>query len=429
MDPAERELLLGTEASGAAYLCESDLGQCDGFLIVGDAFAANPTCSRGVFDSRAVNPRVPIAVIDPGAGSAVKFASLPIATPPGTELAALAAAARGAGVDVPELHAPTGLDADAARAAGAALARARRPAVLLAAEYGRGGAWRQIGLLAGRIAAALGGGVSCQTNGANALAAVRLGPRLESISLAEALGHKDAEWAAIGCDVLGALGMADRPILAAAAALPNRSTRSARIVLPAALAAELGGTYLLGGEKPVRVDAAARPPAGAASPAAIIAAIARAAGANVPRAATEAGNLPRLAGPVPKLQDGPPLSPPKHFTVLLGRHAVDAGCGEITSHGAFQASAGAVPDVRMAAADARRLGLKDLDKVQVRSDGICLTARVQITPSLPAGVAVLPEAMFDARAMCPLRTDGATTVIMPATAKIEAANDYASTPT
>ena len=425
IDPAERELLLGTESSGAEYLADADLAACDAFLIVGDAFAANPACSRGVFESRAANPRVPIATIDPGAGSAGKFASIPVATPPGGELAALAAVARAAGLDAPEAAAPAGLDESAARSAGAALAKAKRPAVIFAAEFGRGGAWRQIGCLGGKLAAGLGGGVACQTHGANALAAVRLEPRLETIGLADALGRRDEKWIVIGCDVLGLLGITNRPILAAGAALPNRTTEAAKFVLPTALAAELDGTYLLG-NRLVRVAAAAPPPAGVPAPADLVAALARAAGANAPAETADVGELARRTVDAPK--PAPTPTPPAEGAVLLlGRCAADAGCGELTSHATFQSSVGATPTLRLAAGNARKLGLKNLDMARVRSGGASLQARVLVSPSLGPAVAVLPESLPDARAMCPCQRNGDDEVaFLPAAATIEAVHDYAS---
>ena len=144
VEPGDRELLLGIEASGTDYLGIEDLEACDGFLIIGDAFAANPRCSRGVLDRARAEPKTPIVAIDPGSGSASKFASHRIPAAPGGELAALAALASAAGVqsgiagpvsadDVP-LAAAGDLVAALARAAGAALS-----ALLFAREPGRSG--------------------------------------------------------------------------------------------------------------------------------------------------------------------------------------------------------------------------------------------------------------------------------------------------
>jgi hypothetical protein len=426
IEPAEMELLLGTEASGAAYLSDADLAGCDGFLIVGDAFAANPACSRGVFYRRAADARVAIVVIDPGGGSAAKFATCRVAAPPGAELAAIAELSRAAGVDCPPMAPPGGMDVKGARSAGMALAGCKRLAVILAAEYGRGGDWRQIGYLAGKLAGALGGGIACQTTGANALAALRLGPRLAAISLADALARQDAAWVTIGCDLLGMLGISGREILAAGAAFANRSTEAAEFVMPAALAMELGGTHLLGGERQVCLDAVLPPPAGVMAPADIIGSIARAAGAQLPAPPPAAGALGRLSAEAPSIAPGrgAVASP----VLMLGRQPADAGCGELTAHASWQSAGASPPTVRLAAADARHFGVKDLDVVEVRAGEIRVRARVRVSHSLDAGAVVLPEALPEARAMCPLhvRAAAGAVVASPQTVNIEAANDYAS---
>jgi anaerobic selenocysteine-containing dehydrogenase len=429
LEPAERELLLGTEASGAAYLSDADLAGCDGFLIVGDAFAANPACSRGVFDRRAADARVAIIVIDPGGGSAAKFATCRVAAPPGAELAAIAELARAAGVDCPPIAPPDGMDVRSARSAGLALAGCKRLAIILAAEYGRGGDWRQIGYLAGRLAGALGGGVACQTTGANALAAVRLGPRLAAISLADALARQGAAWVTVGSDLLGMLGIRGREILAAGAAFASRSTEAAEFVMPAALAMEVGGTHILGGERQVCLDAVLPPPAGVLEPADVIGSIARAGGVEAPGPTTAVGTLSRLAAAAPSIPAGCAAAAAAASPVLmLGRQAADAGCGELTAHASWQSAVGSPPSVRLAAADARRIGVKDLDMVEVRTGELSVRARVRIDHALDAGAVVLPEALCEARAMCPLQVSPATEAVVasPGTVNIEAANDYAS---
>jgi hypothetical protein len=428
IEPAERQLLLGTEACGAAYLSDADLAGCDGFLIVGDAFAANPACSRGVFDRRAADARVSIIVIDPGGGSAAKFATCRVATPPGGELAAIAELSRAAGVDCPPIPPPNGMDLRSARSAGLALAGCKRPAIILVAEYGRGGDWRQIGYLAGKLAGALGGGVACQTTGANALAAVRLGPRLAAISLADALARQDAAWVTLGCDLLGMLGIAGREILAAGAAFASRSTEAAEFVMPAALAMELGGTRLFCGERQVCLDALVPPPAGVMAPAEVIGLIARAAGAQLPAAPPAVGTLSRLAAEAPSISAGCSPAAAGSPVLILGRQAADAGCGELTARASWQSAVGSPPSVRLAAADARRIGVKDLDMVEVRAGETRVRARVRVSHTLDAGAVVLPEALPEARAMCPLYVNPASKVVVasPGMVNIEAANDYAS---
>ncbi len=113
---------------------------------------------------------------------------------------------------------------------------------------------------------------------------------------------------------------------------------------------------------------------------------------------------------------------------MLGRQAADAGCGELTAHASWQSTIGRPPTVRLAPADARRIGVKDLDMVEVRAGKLHVSARVRISHALDAGAVVLPEALCEARAMCPLQVSsaGGDVVASPGTVNIEAANDYAS---
>ena len=327
IEQADEQLLMGTEAGEAEYLANDQLAACDGFIIIGDAFAANPACSRGVFDRRKAESGTPIVVIDPAAGTCTKFATHRAGAGVGMEFAALWQLALAAGVDVSEdetgfkpMAPETGQIASAADA-GKALATCRRVGVLVAAEYGRGAPWRQIGYLAARIARALGGGVAPQTVGANALAAVRLGAISQTVSLAEVLstegagaaGSKPATIISIGCDVLGMLGWGcdghqpKTTILAAAAALPNATTQAAELVLPVTMTGEHAGTFLLDGAKPTGVSALLGGPAGVLSPAELVAALACEAGVQPPEDQAAADLTERLVtSPVERLVAGPP---------------------------------------------------------------------------------------------------------------------------
>jgi len=401
IEPADEQLLLGTEAGGAKYLGDDELSDCDGFLIIGDAFAANPICARGVFDRRKAEPRTPIVVIDPAAGTAAKFATHKVDIPPGMEFAALSAVAS-----------PGQGTADwmtAAAAAAKAIAGCKRLAILIAAEYGRTDAWRQIGFAAGKLAASHGGGVAPQTVGANALAAVRLAAKFHTISLAKAMSSPGLR-IAVGCDVAGMLGYdgSRANIFAAAAPLPNRTTDSTRIVLPVAMECEMGGTYLLAGGRQCEVSPLLAPPAAVPSPAELVAALAGAAGVAKPdisssvpleRAAVDPPVASRAASDKP----GPVL--------LFTRQATHAGCGELTGWGSWQISEGALPQLSISPADAREMKLKNLSTVTVRTEGdgkshpVEIQARLRVAPELRPGVMVISEGWARARTLNPCTMD------------------------
>lgn len=408
VEPADRQLLLGTEASGAEYLKATALAECDGFVIVGDVFAANPTCARGIFDRRQSEARTPVVVIDPGAGTASKFATHCVAAPIGGELSALAAVARAAGVD-PGACGGRPVDEPTASAAGSEIAGCRRLAVLVAAEYGRTAAWRQIGYLAGQLAKAKSGGVAPQTVGANVLAAVRIGERLGAVSPAVAMANESGLGVVIGSDVLASLGLGEGAVLAAAAALPNRTTTAAQIVLPTAMVGEMSGTYLRAGSEAVQLRCLLRPPAGVPTGSEIVAVIAREAGVGKPARPGQSPVMKRLDVEAPGAP--PAAEAPRGQALLLGRQAIHAGCGEITGYGSWQGEAQPVPALRISPADAHRMELANLAPVTVAAADASIAARVRVAPELPGGTVVLPEGLAGTRALIPCRIDAAAGTI------------------
>lgn len=419
LEPADEQLLLGTEASGADYLSAADLAECDGFCIIGDAFAANPACSRGIFERRKAESRTPIVVIDPGAGTCAKFATHRVDAGVGRELAALWQVAAAAGVSAEMPGPPKDADIPSAQAAGNALAHCRRLGVLISAEYARAAPWRQIGYLAGQFARARGGGVAPQTAGANALAAVRLGAKMGTVSLAKALSPEAGVRVAVGADVLGMLGWSgdDVKITAAAAALPNRTTDAAEFVLPVTMVGELAGTYLLDGARPASVSALLPGPAGILSPGDLVAALALAGGARAPEAAAmpDLTQRAKLDAPAPAATCANPPTP----VLLLHRQATLAGAGALTAHASWQLATQETPDLRVSPADAGAMGLKNLGLVTVRVGGQSVRTRVQFAPELTPGVLVLPEGYPQVRAMIPSRIDTASDAVIAGPSAVE----------
>jgi hypothetical protein len=421
IEPAEDELLLGLEAGGAEYLSDDALAECDGFLVIGNAFAANPVCSRAVFDRRRDEPRTPLVVVDPGCGTAVKFATHALKVSPGMEASALSAVAAGAGLGGDAKGAAPPAEMPSAVAAGEALAGCKRLGVLVVAEYGRTPAWRQIGHLAARLAVERGGGVAPQTTGANALAAVRLAARAQGAGLSEIMHAGSSDVIALGGDLIGMLGWADAEVLAAAAALPNRTTAKADFVLPLAMPGELDGTLLQSGTGTLQTAALLAPPAGAVRASDIAAGLAREAGVSGPSELSEdlAARLENLPTPEP----APAMDDPPAPVLLLGRQAMHAGCGELTVHGSWQQAMQELPELRVSADDGAQWNLKNLDTVAVatEADGEPVRARVRMDPELAAGVVVLPEGLPQCRTLLPSRTDPASGAMLavPTTARIE----------
>ena len=415
VEPAEEQLILGVEASGAEHLPAAGLSDCDGFLVIGDAFASNPICSRAIFDRRAEHRRTPLVTLDPACGAVTKFASHGVAVEAGMELAALAAVAKGAGIDA-DVPCRRAAEIPSAEAGGKALARCKRLGVLLTAEYARNSTWRQIGYLAGQLAKAMGGGVAVQTAGANALAAVRLAYRLKTAALSEALSAEDDVCVVVGCDLIGMLGWSDTRVAAAAAALPNQTTERADVVLPVALSAECGGTYLLGGAEATKVSPLLAPPAGVPTPGDLVAALAAQAGVAKPEIPTDLPSLDRPAAQAPQpVELAAGASAP---ALLLGRQALQAGCCELTGYASWQQGDLAEAPLRISPQYAAQLGLKDLTKVRVRVGERSVQAQVRFSPELSGGKLVLPEWLPGARALAPARIEDETILSGPVCAEV-----------
>jgi hypothetical protein len=295
--------------------------------------------------------------------------------------------------------------ADAARAAGRALANCERLGVLIATSYAGSAQWSAVGALAARLAEAHGGGVAAQTDGANALAALRLERQLGARSLNAVLQADDAVRVALGVDVLGMLGADEIGMFAAAAALPNCTTDAATIVLPLALPAELSGTFLRGGDQLVETTAAIAPPTGVLAPAAIVGELARSTGISAPAPLHDADPTARLDVELPAeigsealIDDGSRL--------VFGREAMHAGCAALTGHGSWQRAVRPVPRLRLSPQIAAAMGLRNRERVVVRVNGCSLDAEVCEAPEVSSDVVVLSQHVAAARRLVPMRPNG-----------------------
>ena len=421
--PEDEQALLGVEASGAPYLADEELARCDGFLVVGDAYAANPRLARGVMDALKERPRSPVVVIDSGGGTTAGFATLRLAVRPGGEAEALGG-----------------------EAVAGALGACQKLGVLISAEPGRGGIWRRVGYLAGKIANEHKGGVAVATVGANALAAVRMRHELGLLSLAQALSGvaggtafqavqaqvgkpvppdaqvgKPVPLVALGCDVLGLLGWTGPRLLAAASALPNETTAAAEWVLPLALTGEIGGTYLQAGTRQVKAAAMIAPPAAVTTPAQLLARLAMTAGINVPAFDGKLPSLNRLtpgeppavvAQPFQAVQAQPVRAVPRSLTA--GRQALHSGAGSLTGLASWQRQLRPLPELRLNPADADELGLATGDAVELETPAGSAYAVVRLSASLARGCLAIAEGYSAARRLLAYTVAGDELVSAPA---------------
>jgi len=245
---------------------------------------------------------------------------------------------------------------------------------------------------------------------------VRLRAELGTIGLAEAVSPGQVARVVVGCDLLGMLGWPRKEVLAAAAALPNRTSQAAQIVLPLAMPGELSGTYLLDGARREQVAAVLPAPKGVPTPEQVIAELARRAGVAEPRVAPAALKRVAEAGPQPA---GVPADPPSP-AMLLGRDAARGGRDELMAHASWQQAVQPLPELRLSAADAQAMKLKNLQPVTLAVGGKSLKARVRLSPELAGGTMVLSEGFAASRELIPYALDSRSgeLVAAPAAASV-----------
>lgn len=396
--PEDEQTLLGLEAAGATYLSDRDLAECDGFIIVGDAFAANPRIARYVMDAVKAAKRAAMVTIDSGAGVTGTFGTMQISCPAGGELAAF---------QNPKVA--------------AAVAATTKLGIVIAPQTARGPFWRWLGFLAGKLAQAHGGGVAVATTGANALAAVRARKHFGWMSLAAALSPENKlPRLAIGTDVLGMLGGTGGPIALAAASVPNETTAAAEIVLPVALGCESGGTYLQAGRHPVKTVALMAPPAGVPTAAALMTMLARARGIALPAAAEPAVHLhlDRISVSEPDELAVEAIDCKHLVLTSLAMHQAD---GSLTACATWQRNTRPAAELRVGPADAAEMGLSSMDKVVVSSESGQAPAVVRLMKNIAPGTLSITCGYPAVRRLAPYTIDAKhdTLISRPATAKVE----------
>ena len=368
---------------------------CDGFVIVGDAFAANPRCARGVLDALMQHRRSPLVVIDAGGGVTLKFATRRITCRPGGEA-----------------------DALVSDEVASAVEGCKRLGVIISAEPGRGGIWRRVGQQAGELAKSHGGGVAAQTIGANALAALRVSKHLGLISLAEAMTPGNSVRVSLGVDILGMLGWDGPAAAVAAAALPNRTTESAEVVLPVALACEMGGTFLQAGVRTTKVEALMPPPAGVPTVSELLRTLAEAAGA---KAAQFSGKLPPTDRISPSgSMGGVSASPPDGRVLVFARQAARHAEGSLPAYSGWQSQAMPLPEIRICPSDAGEMGLSDLAAVEVETESHKTYARLRVVRHVAPAVLAISESFPEARRLIPYVVDSGSDAVIscPATVAV-----------
>ena len=389
---ADTDLLAGCETSGADYAAPAQLADADAIFVVGNPFATHPVVAHWMLDLDRGRDRRPLMVLGATAGVTGTYATHLSLVPPGREHLALAAVANALGVRGCETGTED-IDPAAMKAWADALTKADRPALVVAAEFGRAARWFEIGLLAGEIARIAGGRLLPLAVTGNALGSLRLASQL---GLADWSSLRAAATEDAGSVVL-ALGeglasrvAGDGSACVAAASLRPKHTAACDVVLPMAWPFETAGTVLLPGVGPVESESAVRPPSGVPALDDLAAELAGGPGDAVTDfaslAAVRRGRVPDLSPLNPAGGDGDGL------VVVLAGDGVNFADGAVTRRVSFAAQVLPDPAVALSEADARALGAGDGDRVRLSGAGAEVTARVEVREGQPAGQAALAGA-------------------------------------
>ncbi|MGB2796424.1 MAG: hypothetical protein WBD52_00050 [Phycisphaerae bacterium] len=262
LPPSDEALVRGLDSSGCRFVGPEALEQADAMLIVGDVFATHPVAAHWILAAKTRQPRMPVLVLAASAGVTADFASASFQAVPGAGLAAAVAAVR------------TGnASALGPRARGLAgwkdqLKKAKQPVIVVAADAGRASVLALAAEVA-HLAKELQAAVCPLTTYGNAWGALRTAAAGGAASVEDILKDPPQALLVIGADVESAL--APQAVASALSSvltliyvgpMPNRTSRRAGLVLPAAFAFEQSGRALLGPGREAAFEPLLAPPAG-----------------------------------------------------------------------------------------------------------------------------------------------------------------------
>lgn len=418
--PWELGACAGLDDAGAAQADPQRWTEADGLLVVGNPAATHPPAARWLLRRGAARARTPLVLIDASAGVLATFTAHALLGRPGCECWLTAAVLRAAGADAsgwpPEAQADaleravrdSGVAPAAVERAAGRLRELKRPAVVIAPQAGTRENWRAVSALAARWAQARGGMASVLTSAAGALGVTRYVRR-----------HRLDDWwslAAAGqatpADLLLVIGWDPttayprslwEPMFAAArrvalaSAFPPAEPEAYAACLPLALGPEAGGHYLLASGALEPNEPLLPPPAGVLTVPQLLAQVAGAGAVGVAGGpAGEAAALrsrevaPLDAEPLAALPQPPPVRPDPWPAALIA-DPMQYFDGQITGRAAWTQRARALPELRLAPADAERLGVREGQEIWVRNAQGRASVRVTLAPGQPAAGACYGE--------------------------------------
>ena len=365
--PSDESLVRGLDAAGCEFVGPEALEEADALLVIGDVFATHPVAAHWILGARAKQPRIPLFVLADACGVTTEFASAYFQPFPGDGAAAAVASIRtGRAEGVGPEALPLARWREELRAA-------KRPAIVVAADSGRASVSR-LASEAAALAKELGAAVCPLTVYGNAWGAVRAASAGGAVTVEQILTDPPQALLVIGTDLESAL--APQAVASALGAvetlvymgpMPNRTSRCAALVLPAAFPFEDAGRALLGPGREVAFEPLMAPPAGVPT----VRDVLEMAGAS----AEVRADLSEAAAPAAA---GPSSAEPRGEGILLtlAHDPVHFADGSLTREAAWPQAVVPGPVLRMAREDAEAAGLADGRRAVVQGPGGCVEVGV-----------------------------------------------------
>ena len=385
----------------------AELEGSDFVLVTGDPFASHPTIARSVLDAKGAARGHKLIVVDGIRGRTARFAQPFIQTRVGGQLAAVAAIAASAGVDVSDVV-DTGDVSRMAEAAGvslsdiraaAALTEAESPVIILSLPVGSGADARRIAGLAARMAQKKGSLLPLMTYG-NAAGAYRLARAHGALSTAEAVAAiRDGRVRCllnVGAPLAEAVpatwmqaALSRLEFVASAGPMPSAMDSYADVTLPIGCWFESDGTVVDGVGQQSALSELLPPPRGACRARDLFEQLGRrianvainTAVADVPALASGQGTLQPVAITADDSADG--------MLVTIRADGTGFADGGITRRCAWPRAMEACPAVRLNPADAAAISVETKDVIRVATEHGSAEVRAFVTADVPAGVAAL----------------------------------------
>ena len=414
-DPDRRRLIVhvpwselgaveGLDAGGVKQTAPDQWNSADAYLIIGQPTATHPSAVRHFLRHEQKHVRPPIIAIDSVAGYVTSATPHGLVCRPGLEWCVLAALLERAGfsassrmecraADLDVYLAAAGLSATQVTRAADVLKKAQRPAAIIAPPVGDRAAWRLVTELSTAWAKQQNGTVTVLTTCANALGTARAMRRhgLEDWRSVAQRGEatETDNLLSLGWDPTSAYPaslwepmLAKTSFVAAATAYPLTEPDRFDLVLPAALASEAGGPYVLAAGEVERVSPLLEPPAGALTNRELIARFTDIDPTGVPE--ESAGAHAAADAPPPGALPMPPAEVAiQGWRAVLCAEPTHYADGQMTQHTRWAERFDALPTLHVASPDARTLHVAEDQVVRVSNERGETYARVSIAPGQP----------------------------------------------